>query len=177
MQPTPQPDQPKAQQGDESALFAQHADRLAAIVRHEVNTSDAVIEDACAFAWAQLLDHQPRRETVLSWLVTVAKREALRLDRIERRTAKLDAEEGEPVEDAALRAVRGDIGDLVELADALDVVRALPVRKQRFYLLAKLGYTYAEIAALTGDTPRTVNRQMARTNDLVREIKARRQQE
>ena len=40
-----------------------------------VNTSDANAGEACSFAWMQLLRRQPMRETVLSWLTTVAIRE------------------------------------------------------------------------------------------------------
>jgi hypothetical protein len=40
-----------------------------------VNTWDANADEACSFAWMQLLRRQPMRETVLSWLTTVAIRE------------------------------------------------------------------------------------------------------
>ena len=37
-----------------AALFRAHHERLRHTVRHVVATSDAVIEDACAFAWLRL---------------------------------------------------------------------------------------------------------------------------
>lgn len=170
---------PKPQQGDEGALFAEHADRLRAVVRRKVNTADAVIDDACAFAWAQLLHHQPRRDTVLAWLITVAHREALRLDGIERRGVELDTGAGhdEADETYTVPAVRGDVEEAIELADALDLLGELPERKRRLYLLHALRYTYAEIGELTGDTYTTVNRQLTRANELLRHAKARREEE
>jgi hypothetical protein len=46
-----------------------------------VKTSDANVDDACSFAWMQLIRRQPTRATVLAWLTTVAIPEAIRLDR------------------------------------------------------------------------------------------------
>lgn len=174
--PSPQPHhRPEPQQGDEGALFAEHADRLRAVVAGVVNTSAAVIEDACAFAWAQLLHHQPRRKTVFSWLVTVARREALRLDRIERRGVTLDTGAGHRPDEAQVEpAVPSNVDQAHDVIEALDYVsELLPERKRRIYTLFALGYTYAEIAALTGDTRLTVDRQLRRANELLRNAKAR----
>ncbi len=67
--------------GDEAELYAQLATRLTKIVARQVRTSSANIEDACSFAWLQMLRYQPARETVLAWLIRVGTREAIRLDR------------------------------------------------------------------------------------------------
>ena len=40
--------------GDEAELFGQHNEHLVRSVRHAVCASDALIEDACSFAWMQL---------------------------------------------------------------------------------------------------------------------------
>jgi hypothetical protein len=51
---------------DESRLFTTYANRLRRTVGRIVNTTDANLDDACVFAWPQLLSRQPRRETVSS---------------------------------------------------------------------------------------------------------------
>ena len=45
--------------GDEEALYRLHHERLVRVVRRRVGGSHALIEDACSFAWTQLLCHQP----------------------------------------------------------------------------------------------------------------------
>ena len=53
---------------DIGELYALMARRLERIVRFDVQAPDAVIEDACQFAWSRLLHHRQRvrRETVVS---------------------------------------------------------------------------------------------------------------
>jgi DNA-directed RNA polymerase specialized sigma24 family protein len=75
---------PVALQGDEEQLYRDLARKLRTIVSTRVNTTDEVIDDACSFAWMQLVRFQPRRSTVFAWLRTVAVREAVRLDRKQR---------------------------------------------------------------------------------------------
>ena len=67
--------------------------RLEQIVRLDVRAPDAVIEDACQFAWSRLLHHRDRvhRETVMSWLARTAVHEAFKLLRRDRRELSLDA--------------------------------------------------------------------------------------
>ena len=58
-----------------------------------VNTSQANIEDACMFAWVQLLRHEiDEIDAAYSWLTTVAIREAVKLDRADRRTRSLSVD-------------------------------------------------------------------------------------
>ena len=76
--------------GDESELYAEHHDRLIRTVQKRVSTSPANIEDACSYAWFQLMRTDPGRGfPVLAWLTTVAVREAIRLDRRDRRPTEL----------------------------------------------------------------------------------------
>jgi len=81
--------------GDEAELFAAHHATLRGRVGRSVHTSASNVDDACSFAWLQLLRRQPRRATALEWLTTVAIREARRLDRGDRRRTSLHAV-GEP---------------------------------------------------------------------------------
>src|SRR3954466_8460332 len=82
--------EPARPRGDEERLYITHANRLRRTVTANVNTSAANIEDACSFAWVQLVAKDPRRDTVFGWLTTVAIREAIRLDRRDRVTASID---------------------------------------------------------------------------------------
>ena len=78
---------------DVGELYRRLAARLERIVRSDVRASDAVIEDACQFAWIRLLNHceRVRREAALSWLATTAVREAVRAVRRDGRALSLEA--------------------------------------------------------------------------------------
>jgi hypothetical protein len=86
---------PPSSRAEEAQLFAEHQATLRARVARRVHTRSANIEEACAFAWLQLVRRRPRRDTALQWLTTVAVHEALRLDRADRHLAPLQAG-GEP---------------------------------------------------------------------------------
>src|ERR671937_2874531 len=73
--------------GDEAELFRAVNDELLRKISGTVNAPPELIEDACAFAWTQFLEHQPDRErSWRGWLFRVAQREAWALAR-DRRTA------------------------------------------------------------------------------------------
>jgi DNA-directed RNA polymerase specialized sigma24 family protein len=131
--------------GDESRLFIAYANPLRRTFGRIVNTSDANLDDACGFAWAQLISHQPRRETVLPWLVKVAVREAIRMDRRDRRTESID-EEVAP-QSAAAATTPEDRLLTLEIIDALDDIHA---RRRRMLLMNAVGFTSDEIAAEHG---------------------------
>ena len=54
MAPT-QTDRRVVLRGDEDQLFREHASTLRSVVRMKVNTTDDNLDDACAFAWMQLV--------------------------------------------------------------------------------------------------------------------------
>lgn len=144
--------------GDEAQLFATHHDRLLRAVRRRVIAPDAVIEDAVSITWLTLMRRQPDRgPTLFSWLVTVAEREAWRL--AARGTAVVEFDD--------LTCTDTPTDDGVEsMVEARHVVRsaaqAMNNRQRRIVGLRVAGYRYDEIAALTGDTVRTVERQLYR---------------
>src|SRR5689334_21880265 len=70
--------------GDETALYDRHAASVRRDVAAYTHADDALVDDACAHAWAKLVARQPRRETVAGWLWRVAVHEVWRLQRIER---------------------------------------------------------------------------------------------
>jgi DNA-directed RNA polymerase specialized sigma24 family protein len=115
-----------------------------------------------------MLRHQPRRETLRSWLITVAKREAVRLELAARRIEPMSI--GEPViGEVPEPPARVDvIEQVLSLDEALAVVAELPERKARLYALQALGFTYEEIGRMTGDSFHTVDRQLTRARDLLR---------
>jgi RNA polymerase sigma factor (sigma-70 family) len=163
--------------GDEAELFAQHGDRLLRQVRAAVNTSDAIVEDACAEAWAILLRRQPdRTPTLFGWMRIVAIREAIRMDRRARPVVSMDVLAATPVHAdgdtpgvsrQALPPTHSD--DAVIVArEALRELAQLPARQRRLFALHVAGYSYEEIAQLTGDSLRTVDRQLRRARQRVR---------
>jgi RNA polymerase sigma factor (sigma-70 family) len=150
--------------GDEADLYRLHAHRLRGVVRGLVLASEDQLEDACASAWLILLRYQPRRETVFAWLVTVAVRELWRLRASDFEQVPLRLVDETP----ELAAESRDLGLALLARDRLRAVAAtLPERKLRLVVLHALGYTYAEIAQLTGETPRAVDRQLSRAHRLL----------
>lgn len=162
----------KPLQGDEDALFAALADEVVRIVGRLVHTDHATIDDACQFAWLQLLRCQPHRETIRAWLVTVARNEAIRLDQVRRRCGSLSVGERElgthpePVTTTDAHALA------IDLDEALAALASLPERKRNIYALKVLGFSYEEISRITGDSYSTVNRQLVRAAALIRRARA-----
>lgn len=154
---------------DIAELYDTLSARLEQIVRLAVDASDALVEDACQFAWDQLVRHRHRvrRETALGWLARTAVREASKLLRRERRYLSLD-------EVVAVGGDRGFSGsyagpeELVLQRERLDSVGRLPRRQQQMLWLHALGLSYAEIADHTESTVRTVERQLLRAKRAMR---------
>jgi RNA polymerase sigma factor (sigma-70 family) len=148
-------------------FFVRYAAQLRRSIAGNVTAPTAVIEDACAFAWLQLAryPHVELTHRGYSWLYRVALREAWRLAREERRGSLTD----EKSEAAYFEAPgAADVAQDAEHRELLALTKQLPERKRRILLLHALGYHYDEIAHLTGDTVRTVDRQRARAKELLR---------
>lgn len=161
--------------GDEAQLYRSFATRLEQTVGIRVHAPREVIEDACHHAWTQLInqgDHV-NRDAMFSWLATTAVRQAWKLNRREQR-------------DLSLEVAAGDVGELplpnpspgpperFELREQLAQLAELPERQRRFIWLRAAGLTYVEMAAYTGDTVRTVDRQIARATERIRQLEAER---
>ena len=149
--------------GDLDELYRLLSPRLRQIVRSDVRASEPVIEDACQIAWSRLIRHseQVRREAALSWLATTAVREAVKLARRDRRELSLDAEL-ERTGELPLPSRAPGPAEVLELRDRLAELRQLPERQQRLVWMHAAGLTYLEMAERTGDTRRTVERQLLR---------------
>lgn len=150
-------------------LYGAHAERLRQIVRGRVRASDPVVEDACQVAWGQLVRHRHRvrSETALAWLVTTAVRQAVKLAARECRELSYDQlteGRGEP----AAAALAPSPEEVVGQRERLDAIAGLSERQQRLVWLQGFGLSYAEIADCTGDTSRTVERQLLRAKRALR---------
>ncbi len=159
--------------GDVSELYGELSKRLEQIVRVDVRAPDAVIEDACQFAWSRLVHHHDRvhRETSLAWLVKTAVHEAFKLIRRDGRELSLEAAL-EASSEAALPLGAPTPDELVVARERLAQLGALPERQRRLLWLQGLGLTYAEMAQRTGCTQRTVERQLLRAKRTVRGLEA-----
>ena len=76
-----------------AALYARSEGEVRGHVRNGVTAPEAVIEDACQFAWCRLLHHRERvsRDRAVAWLVTTAVHEAFKLKRRAARELSLEA--------------------------------------------------------------------------------------
>jgi DNA-directed RNA polymerase specialized sigma24 family protein len=137
-------------------------------VARAVNATPELIEDACQNAWTILLRRQPDRVSVFGWLYVVAIREAYRLSAIERRPAHL--------EDIAVtvgweKLVGGafSMDDALEARVALRLLADLPERQRDDLAFMVAGFSYQEIAAMTGGRTFTnVNKHLAKARARIR---------
>jgi RNA polymerase sigma factor (sigma-70 family) len=150
--------------GDVGELYGSLAPRLEQIVRLDVRASDAVIEDACQFAWCRLLHHSHRvhRETVMAWLARTAVHEAFKLLRRDRRELSLDVALEDGRHELAWAVDPATPDQLLECRERIRELQGLPARQQRVVWLHAFGLSYAEMAAHEGCTRRTVDRQLLR---------------
>lgn len=162
-------------QGDEGELFELYAERLRRVTGMAVNTSPDIVEEACAQTFAQLLISQPRRETVWPWMKTVARREAIRLDRRARAPLPL-ARPGE-YPDAGVDFDVPDPKSSGAVVDAMLDAKArlgrLNPREREAVVLKALGWKYHEIAKDLGVSPSRVEQIVTRASGKLRRIEER----
>jgi RNA polymerase sigma factor (sigma-70 family) len=165
-------------EGDFARLYAALAKPLERIVRLDVHAPDQVIEEACQFAWAKLVHHRSRvrRDAAQAWLVKTAVHEALKLLGRCRRELSLEAEM-EPDREGSLSRAGWEAPDrqpgppeVCEQRDRLSRLSVLSRRQQRLLWLYGLGLSYDEIAAQSGCTRRTVERQLQRARAALRAV-------
>lgn len=156
---------------DVGELYALLAKRLEQIVRLDVRAPEVVVEDACQFAWSRLIHHRDRvhRETVMSWLARTAVHEAIRLLRRDRRELSIDDRADYAAAALAVAASFSTPHVLVEDRERLGELRRLPIRQQRVVWLHAFGLSYEEIAVHEGCTLRTVERQLLRARQRIRQ--------
>jgi RNA polymerase sigma factor (sigma-70 family) len=163
--------------GDEPELFRRHHERLLRLVARDTGAPPAVAEDACSFAWLQLLRYQPERERIVGWLRVVARHEALRLQRQQWGTRPLevptregwDRQTGEPLTLAERVPAPVDTELAVEAREALRALAGLRWRRRRVLALKVAGYRYTEIMGRLGVTYTNVNRHLTEARAELRE--------
>jgi RNA polymerase sigma factor (sigma-70 family) len=164
--------------GDDAELFrAFNHELVQSVARSARVSSPQVIEDACAFAWAQFMERQPDRDrNWQGWLFRVAQRESWRLDRERSQDVPLRTYELEPgtwlaVDQRDHYAIRDD------LEDAFSILERLPPRLQQVALLRALGMRHREVGEITGDSPVRVGQLIARANLEIYEVLGERSHE
>ena len=159
---------PAPPRGDEDALYRRHHRNLQRAVARAVNAPRELIEDACQTAWTILVRRQPDRASVFAWLYVVAIHEAYRLSAIERRELHL---EDLAIEDdwETILAGRVTVEDQLEALEALRALAALPDRQRQDLSLRVAGFSYCEIAAMTGGRTYTnVNKHLVKARTAIR---------
>jgi len=152
-------------------IYPELAPQLERIVVRNLGVPAALLEEACQVAWGELALR--RREVApgseLGWLATTATRVALRHLRAARHQVSLDDEE-QREHLVRIGAVAPGPERTAELRARLAAVQQLPVRQRRMVWMQGLGYGYDEIAARTGDSRRTVERQLLRAKGHLRVV-------
>lgn len=151
--------------GDEAELYHRLSAQLERAVRARVRGPAAAVEDACAFAWEQLLRYQPdRSEALFAWLVTVATHEGWRLVSVERRQAA-----AEPAELDSVSGPERDLEARMRALEALGALAALRPAEQRLLALRAAGYSYRELMAIERRSYNYVNKHLVRARRRLRE--------
>jgi DNA-directed RNA polymerase specialized sigma24 family protein len=157
-----------APRGDEDELYRRYCRDLHRAVAHAVDAPRELIEDACQNAWAIMLSAQPKRVSIFGWLYIVATREAVRLCERDRRHIQLDTMLAAGSREAVIADVFS-IDAILEAREALGVLASLPDSQRADLALSVAGYSYVEIAELTGGRTYTnVNKQVAKARARVR---------
>ncbi len=129
---------------DEHDLYVEYDAALRRVLAARVKTTDANLDDACSYAWTQLVAKQPRRKAIFAWLITVATREAWRLHRLMHRDVgggadvALDELESPTADESAEQRLR--------LRDVGEALQSIHPRRRKAMLLHAAGFTYEEIA-------------------------------
>jgi RNA polymerase sigma factor (sigma-70 family) len=150
--------------GNVTLAYARMVPELRRIVARNVRAPAGVVEEACQIAWSRWLIRRAELApgAALGWLSTTASREALRLLRLQARQVPLGTPRQSAGSVVELPVTSPGPEEIVEVRERLADVRRLPARQQRMLWLQGFGYSYREIGARTGDTRRTVERQLRR---------------
>ena len=147
--------------GEVAELYARSAGLVRGQVCSEVTASEAVIDDACQFAWIRLLHHRHRvgRDRAVSWLITTALHEVFKLVRRDGHDLSLE-ELMEDTGDLRINRTGPPPEEAVGARQRLELLRELPERQERLIWLQGLGFNYPEMATEADMTVRTVERQL-----------------
>ncbi|MBX6751662.1 MAG: hypothetical protein IRY85_18720 [Micromonosporaceae bacterium] len=159
---------PSQLRGDEGELYRRHHSVLVRAVARVVNAPRDLIEDACQNAWTILLRRQPERRSIFAWLRIVAIHEAYRLSRTACTDARLE-DLGAADGWEALIPCTCSLDETIEARAALRLLAELPERQREDLALLVAGFSYREIAEITGGRTFTnVNKHLAKARARVR---------
>jgi RNA polymerase sigma factor (sigma-70 family) len=161
--------------GDEADLYRRLAPRVHAVVRRHIKGSEQLVEDACHTAWVKFIERSEQigRQGTLTWLVHTAIHDAYKLSNRETRDLSLDAPT--PATETPSTATNSDPVKNAEHRERLALTQQLREREQRLLWMQASGLSYTEIAAATGDSKRTVERQLLRAHAELRLLDDQRQ--
>jgi RNA polymerase sigma factor (sigma-70 family) len=159
--------------GEVAELYARNASLVRGQVCSEVTACDAVIDDACQFAWIRLLHHRHRvgRDRAVSWLITTALHEVFKLVRRDGHDLSLE-QLVEETGDLRIHRSAPAPEEAVGARLRLELLQELPERQERLVWLRGLGFSYPEMATETGATVRTVERQLIKARRNLRALEA-----
>ena len=154
-------------------LYARSAGLVRGQLCSEVTAPEAVIDDACQFAWIRLLHHHHRvgRDGVVSWLITTARREVFKLVRRDEHDLSLE-ELMEETGDLCITRTAPEPDQAVGAHLRLELLQELPERQERLMWLRGLGFSYPEMATEAATTVRTVERQLMKAQRKIRTLEA-----
>jgi RNA polymerase sigma factor (sigma-70 family) len=154
-------------------LYARAAGLVRGQVCSEVTAPEAVIDDACQFAWIRLLHHRHRvgRDRAVSWLITTALHEVFKLVRRDGHDLSLE-QLMEETDDLRINRTAPAPEEAVGAHLRLELLRELPERQERLIWLQGLGFGYLEMATETDMTIRTVERQLMKARRSLRLLEA-----
>jgi RNA polymerase sigma factor (sigma-70 family) len=159
--------------GEVAELYARAAGLVRGQVCSEVTAPEAVIDDACQFAWIRLLHHRHRvgRDRAVSWLITTALHEVFKL--VRRAGHDLSLEQlVEESDDLRISRTAPAPEEAVGAHLRLELLQELPERQERLIWLKGLGFDYSEIATETATSVRTVERQLMKARRNLRRLDA-----
>lgn len=145
-------------------LYRRHHANLVCGLQRRFGVGREQAEDAMAFAWLQLA----RREdelvgNVAGWLYTVAKHELWAQLRIARRATGIDAPE---------QAVEYDLVEALEAGRIAALMAQLKPQQRLVLRLRAQGWSYSQIAAITGRSYTWVNRHISEGRAALRRLAA-----
>ena len=159
-----------------ATLHREEALRLERRVARQARADPLTIEDACSFAWLQLLTHAsvdvgPPSHRALGWLTMTATREAWRLEARRVRDELIDHRAIDQHRRLSERTAPSADERAAQHA-RVGLVAEIPERPRRFLLRQALGYSYREIAAHELVSLTTTSKQIARAKRSLRTLAA-----
>ena len=153
--------------GDAGALgdlYDRHAATALAVAQRVVGSRDEaedVVHDAFVAVWRKMDRFDARRGSLRGWLMTVVRNRAI--DRVRARRSTVDVDDAD--ERSLLRTGPNPTWEVaLQRASASELrasIASLPEEQRHALELAYFqGYTYREVAALTGVTPGTASGRM-----------------